>query len=451
MKRTKYELVCGLEVHAELKTQSKMFCACKNDPFEAPKPNIYTCPVCLGMPGGLPLPNKTAIEWAIKIGLALNCKINLFSNFDRKNYFYPDLAKGYQISQDKKPFCYDGYLDTSEGKIRIRRIHLEEDTGKLQHTQIKGEKVSLIDFNRSGVPLIEIVTEPDIKSATQAKEYGKKLRQILRYLDVADCDMERGGMRLEANISLREVGDDAKKAPKQLPKYKVEVKNINSFRFMEQAIEFEMVRQQKVLEENRLPDQETRGFNPQTSQTFSQRTKEDAGDYRYFPDPDIPPIRFTQKQVDNLAKQIPELPDDKAKRWIDTWGLDSKNAQLLTQDSATSSWVEQVFTEAKSQKIKASEIAKALVNKKITIDLSVKPAKTVDEFRKLVATDEVTDEEIARAVLAVSQENPDATAKYLAGDDKLLGFFMGQTIKKMGKKLDASQLREVIANTLKKG
>jgi len=440
--KSKYNLVCGLEVHAELKTKSKMFCACKNDPFGAPKPNIYTCPVCLGMPGGLPVPNKAAIEWTIKVGLALNCKINLFSKFDRKNYFYPDLAKGYQISQYDIPFCYDGYLETSEGVVRIRRIHLEEDTGKLQHTEINGKKVSLVDFNRGGVPLIEVVTEPDIKSANQAKEYGRKLRQILRYLDVADCDMEQGGMRLEANISLQKEGAT------KLPDYKVEVKNINSFKFMQQAVDYEIERHQEILDSGETPTQETRGFNPQTNKTFPQRTKEEAEDYRYFPDPDIPPIRFTQAQIENLKKQIPELPDAKAGRWVAKFDIDEKNADILSRDFKISSWIDQIFTLAISANIKPSNLAKALVNKKIAINPDLKPEKLLAQFQELSATDEVPETEIIAAVSEVIKENPDAADKYRAGDAKVIGFFMGQTLRKIGRKLDSIQLRNTIQKIL---
>lgn len=441
--KSKYNLICGLEVHAELKTKSKMFCACKNDPFGAPKPNIYTCPVCLGMPGGLPLPNKTAIEWTIKVGLALNCKINLFSKFDRKNYFYPDLAKGYQISQYDIPFCYDGYLETSEGRVRIRRIHLEEDTGKLQHTEIDGQKVSLVDFNRGGVPLIEIVTEPDIKSASQAKEYAKKLRQILRYLDVADCDMEQGGMRLEANISLQKSDQD------ELPNYKVEVKNINSFRFMEQAIEYEVFRHEELLDSGETPVQETRGYNPQTSQTFSQRTKEEAEDYRYFPDPDIPPIRFTQKQIDELQKHIPELPDAKLERWTKKLGISENNAQILSQEAEVACWTELVFEQAISNKITPEDIAKAMVNKKVAINPSEKPEQTIAKFKELTATDDVSEDDLVSAIKTVMSENRDAVEKFLAGDTKVLGFFIGQVLKKLGKKVDANILRETIQKTLR--
>ena len=361
-----YQLVCGMEVHAELKTKSKMFCSCKNDPFGAEKPNIYTCPVCLGMPGALPVANKTAIEWTIKLGLALNCKINLFSKFDRKNYFYADLPKGYQISQYDIPFCYEGYIDTSEGRVRIHRIHLEEDTAKLVHKEIdfdgdgKREKVSLIDFNRSSVPLVEIVTEADIKSGSQAKEYGHKLRQIMRYLDISDCDMEKGGMRLEANISLKKSSD-----PEGfLPNYKVECKNINSFRFVEAAIDFEMKRQAEILGRGEIPVQETRGYNAQTGKTFSQRTKEDAEDYRYFPDPDLAPIEFTQKQIEEIRANLPELPAAKIERLQKDYAINKKTATRITEHYLVSQFFEKILIAAKKEQIDGQKISNAMLNKK---------------------------------------------------------------------------------------
>ena len=433
-----YKLICGLEVHAELKTNSKMFCGCKNDPFGAAQPNIHTCPVCLGMPGGLPVPNKAAIEWTIKVGLALGCKINLFSKFDRKNYFYPDLPKGYQISQYDIPFCYDGVLETSHGPVRIHRIHLEEDTGKLQHTEVDGKKVSLVDFNRGGVPLIEIVTEPDIKSAEQAKEYGRNLRQILRYLDVADCDMEQGGMRLEANISLQKQGET------ELPTYKVEVKNINSFKFMEQAIAFEMERHLPILESGKTPVQETRGYNPNTGNTFSQRSKESAEDYRYFPDPDIPPIRFTKEQIEAIRADIPELPTAKQDRWLTEFQVEAKYAELLTEDRTTAEWAETIFTTAQAAKLPPNELANAIVNKKITPKPGDDPKKVVESYKKITAIDDVSATELETAIKSVMAANQDAVAKYKAGDTKVIGFFIGQTMRELGKKADTNQVRKAL-------
>ncbi len=435
-----YKLVCGMEIHAELKTNSKMFCGCKNDPFNAPEPNCYTCPTCLGMPGGLPVANKKAIEWTIQLGLALGCKINLFSKFDRKNYFYPDLPKAYQISQFDIPFCYEGVVETSQGPVRITRIHLEEDTGKLMHKEVNGKKVSLIDYNRSSVPLVEIVTEPDIHSPEQAKEYAKKLRQILRYLDIADCDMEQGGMRLEANISL------APKSSTELPNYKVEVKNINSFKFMQQAIEFEMHRHEEMLEVGETPLQETRGWNPTRGETFAQRIKEDAGDYRYFPDPDLPPIRFTQEQVDTLGKALPELPHAKASRWQTTFGIEEKYAMQLTENRQTATWLETVFATAP----KPNDIAKAVVNKKIEVVVGDTPEEVVAQVAALSQTDEVDTAELETIITTVLAENADAVAKFKAGETKVMGFFMGQILRKLGKKVDTGILGKVLLTQLQK-
>jgi aspartyl-tRNA(Asn)/glutamyl-tRNA(Gln) amidotransferase subunit B len=435
-----YEAVIGLEVHAELKTTSKMFCSCANNPFHAEKPNMYTCPVCLGMPGGLPVPNKKAIEWTLMIGLAADCKINSFSKFDRKHYFYPDLSKGYQISQYDLPFCYDGKMEVSESTIRIRRIHLEEDTGKLLHKTVGGKKVSLIDFNRSGVPLVEIVTDPDIRSGKQAKEYGKKLRQLLRYLNVADCDMEQGGMRLEANISLR------KKGEKKLPNYKVEVKNINSFRFLEQAIHFELERQAKLLDEGKTPAQETRGWDSEKNVTFSQRGKEEAEDYRYFPDPDIPPIRFEKNMVDAIQKSVPELPDAIAKRWLNEYKLEKKHtALLLAVDSAEEiALLEKVFSKAQEKKHSVTSLANDLINKKITLSES-----TLEQFEKLHATESIDETELSGAIEKVLSVNADAAEKYHKGEQQVLGFLMGQVMRAAGKKLDPQMVREAILKALK--
>lgn len=437
-----YKLVCGMEIHAELKTESKMFCGCKNDPFGAKEPNIYTCPVCLGMPGGLPVANKKAIEWTIKVGLAMGCKINLFSKFDRKNYFYPDLPKAYQISQYDLPFCYDGVVETSYGPVRITRIHLEEDTGKLQHTKINGKKVSLIDYNRSSVPLMEIVTEPDIKSPEQAKEYAKKVRDLLRYLEVADCDMDQGGMRLEANISLSKI--DAKK----LPEYKVEVKNINSFRFAEQAITFEMDRQAEILDTGKNPKQETRGWDATKSMTFSQRTKEDAEDYRYFPDPDLPPIVFTKKKIKEIESQLPELIETKLARWGKEYSVEPRYSELLVDSVQNAEVLEQSFFELKKANQEANKLANLLANKKI--NYVANSDELVAKFKKTFATDDVDESEIIQAVHKVMNENNDAVEKFRAGQKQVVGFFMGQTLKTLGKKVDTRELSKILMQELGK-
>ena len=437
-----YELVCGMEVHAELKTASKMFCGCKNDPFHAAKPNTHTCPVCLGMPGGLPVANKKAIEWTIKLGLALDCQINLFTHFDRKNYFYPDLAKGYQISQYDQPFCYDGVLDTEYGAVRIRRIHLEEDTAKLQHKTVNGKNVSLIDFNRSGVPLVEVVTEPDIKTPEHAKAYGKALRQVLRFLDIADCDMEQGGMRLEANVSIRPQGTTA------LPSYKTELKNINSFRFMEKAVEYEMKRQAEELRVGKTPVQETRGWNEAKGETFSQRFKEDAEDYRYFPDPDLPPVHFTQPEIERMRSELAELPAQMRERWQKEFGIDLKYADVLTDEKESAEWAEQIFHEALTQKLDPNKVANAVVNKKISAKVGDPTATVLSSFAALHQTDAVDDTVLTEAVNAVVSENAETVAQYKAGKTQVFGFFMGQVQKKLGKKVDPQVVKAALEKAL---
>jgi len=437
MKQTEYQLICGMEVHAELKTKSKMFCGCKNDPFHASKPNCYTCPTCLGLPGALPVANSTAIEWTIKLGLALNCRINLFSKFDRKHYFYPDLPKGYQISQYDLPFCYDGYLETSAGKVRIHRIHLEEDTGKLLHKTVHNQKVSLVDFNRSGVPLIEIVTEPDIKSAAQAKEYAKTLRGILRELHISDCDMEQGGMRLEANISLQAVGT------KELPNYKIELKNINSFRFLEQAINYEIERQSQALQNGEQLNQETRGWNTAQNKTFLQRTKEEAEDYRYFPDPDLPPIRLSTNQIEIIKQNLPELPLERAKRWMSNYHLQPEFATRLSEDTKHAQQLDSLFKLAVNKKFEPSKLANQIVNKKITVNYQNLEA-TLAEFESLNATATVDDNDLEKIIRQVLAEHQDAVNRYHAGQKQVLGFFMGQVMKNLKVKADPQQVRSTL-------
>ena len=445
----KYKVIIGMEVHAELKTESKMFCGCKNDPFHAPEPNNYTCPVCLGFPGALPVANKKAIEWTVKLGLALGCKINRFSKFDRKHYFYPDLAKGYQISQYDLPFCYNGKIETSFGQVGITRVHLEEDTGKLIHNTVDGRKVSLIDFNRSGAPLVEIVTEPEIYSSAQAKEYAKRLRQIIRYLDISDCDMEKGGMRLEANISLLDRRSKIKDQKLELPNYKVELKNINSFRFLERGIEYEIERQKEILESGKIPDQETRGYNSEKNITYTQRSKESAEDYRYFPDPDLPPVRFDDKWFADIRSSVPELIDSVFNRWEKDYQVDRKLTELLFETAAESKKITEIFLSLSRQKLPVDKFVNAIINKKLTINLFYKNAdEIVNIYKKSIQIDDITDKELETYIHNVLSLNQKAVADYKSGKKTVMNFLVGMVMKEAKKKIEFKRIEALIISML---
>jgi aspartyl-tRNA(Asn)/glutamyl-tRNA(Gln) amidotransferase subunit B len=428
-----YQLICGAEIHIEPKTKSKMFCGCKNDPFGAEKPNIYTCPVCLGLPGGLPVPNKRAIEDTILLGLALHCEIPERTHFDRKHYFYPDLPKGYQISQQGEPLCIGGYVDTSMGRVRLNHIHLEEDAAKMHHAVVDGQKVSLIDYNRSSVPLIEIVTEPDIKSPEHAKEFLKKVRDIVRALGVSDCDMEKGTMRLEANISLSKDGS--------LPPYKVEVKNINSFRFFAAAMEYEYKRQSEILNKGETPIQETRGYK-EGKGTTSQRRKEGAADYRYMPDGDIPPIVVDRAWVEQIRERMPKLPDQIVADLMAS-GVPESAAKIIVTNEVLLSFITEIQKHDKSMvKVAAND----LVNKKINVD-----SKPID-YLKAKATkagDRVTDEAVLKPIIEkLLADNPKIVEEYKSGKTGVLGFFVGNVMKQTQGKADPGVANKLLKDLL---
>ncbi len=333
-----YETIIGLEIHVQLKTKSKMFCSCPNV-FDIDKPNTYICPICTGHPGVLPTVNEQAVNYAIKAALALNLQVNLFSKFDRKSYFYPDLPKGYQISQYDKPLAENGYLEIllpeGEKKFGIERLHLEEDAAKNFHQ----DGYVLVDFNRAGTPLIEIVTQPDFRSPAEAKAFLQELRLIMRYLGVSDADMEKGQLRCDANISLRPEGDTG-----FYPK--TEIKNLNSFKSVERALAFEVKRQTELWEKGDAPDyQTTRGWDENRGVTVEQRGKEEASDYRYFPEPDIPPLQLTEEQVNKIKEEIPELPNDKRKRFIAHYGFKLPDANILVNNTKLARYAEKVISE----------------------------------------------------------------------------------------------------------
>lgn len=436
----KYTPVIGLEIHVELRTRSKMFCGCPADHFGI-LPNTHTCPVCLGLPGALPVPNKQAIEWTIMIGQALNCTINRQSKFDRKHYFYPDLPKGYQISQYDEPLCSEGYLDTSLGRIGIERVHLEEDTGKLQHTKLNGERVSLVDFNRSGVPLVEIVTRPEIINAEHAREFAQKLQQLVRFLKVSDADMEKGSMRLEANISLREAGTE------ELPDYKVEVKNLNSFRFLKQAIEYELKRQEEVLIKGITPKQETRGYQESKGQTVSQRSKETSEDYRYFPEPDIPPLEYSQDEIEAIRSKMPVLPEALRDELIKKYKVREDYALILTGNPELAALTGDVMELCLKEGITPSEAAKLMVNRKIDPG-TINASELVKVFKSELDKPQAGEEEMTQWVDEALEENPDLVEKYHSGKTSVAGALVGVVMRKTRGQADAQTVNRLLKEKL---
>ena len=440
----KYESIIGLEVHVELNTKTKMFCRCSADYF-GKSPNTHTCPICLGLPGALLYINEQALDKCIQIGLALNCKVSPTSLFERKNYFYPDLAKGYQVSQYRWPLTINGWIEVEDSqgnlsKIRINRAHQEEDTGKLTH---HGSE-TLIDFNRSGVPLVEVVTEPDFTDTAQIKDYAKKLQQCFRYLGVSNADMEKGDMRLEANISVRGKGKGERG---KLPNYRVELKNINSFRFMVAACEYEIKRQIKVLEKGEKLSQETRGWDQVKKETYIQRSKEEAHDYRYFPEPDLPELRILESRVKSLESNLPELPWNKSKRFEEEYQLKKADAEILTESKDMADFFEKIVDEGKKQEIDAKEIANYIINKKI--DENISPDQILKDLKSKTAGVIGDLGELEKLAKEVMEENPNFVEIYKKGKTTVIMALVGAVMKKTSGKADAIKTRESLEKLLK--
>jgi len=471
-----FDVVIGLETHVQMATNTKMFCSCKVE-FGAP-PNTNVCPVCLAFPGSLPVVNKKAIEYAIKASLALNCQINELSVFARKNYFYPDLPKGYQISQYDKPLAVDGYIDIKENgkhkRIRIHRLHIEEDAGKNIHEG----NYSYIDLNRAGTPLMEIVTEPDISSAEGARLYLEKLRNIMRYIGVSDADMEKGQLRCDVNISLKPKGSDKLGT-------KVELKNINSFRFIQKAIEYEIERQAKLLKKGEKIIQETRLFDPSSGKTYTMRTKEEAHDYRYFPDPDLLPLLITKEQIEKIKNTLPELPDEKVQRYINQLGLPEYDAEVLSSDKdlalyfenvikifpsnpkAVSNWILNELLGKLNEKglditqspVKEKDIAEILeliqngtISGKIAKDIFNEMFETGKSPKQIVeekGLKQISDEgEIRKIIEEVLSKYPVEVEKYKNGNEKLFGFFVGQVMKETKGKANPAIVNKILKDLL---
>lgn len=474
-----YETVIGLEVHVELNTKSKIFCGCSTQ-FGAP-PNQNTCPVCLGHPGVLPVLNKQAVEFAMKAAVALNCEIAEYTKFDRKNYFYPDLPKAYQISQYDQPIGKNGWLEiVVNGEVKrigITRIHLEEDAGKLIH--LEGEDASLVDFNRVGVPLIEIVSEPDLRSPEEARAYLEKLRAIMLYTEVSDVRMEEGSLRCDANISLRPVGE------KELGT-KVELKNLNSFSALERALAYEVLRQTDLLDEGEKIEQETRRWIEDRKETVSMRTKEEAHDYRYFPDPDLVGIHISREWVDQIRRSIPELPDQRRRRYVEEWAIPEYDAGVLTATKKSADYFEAAVATGADAKMISNwmmgELFGYLNKNNLEIDeipmkpehlarmvgmigdgtISGKIAKTVfaemlvsgkdpESIVKEKGLIQISDEGAIRPIIEkVISLNPQSVADYKAGKERAIGFLVGQVMKETKGKANPQLVNQLLVEMMNK-
>lgn len=477
----KYEIVIGLEVHTELKTESKIFCGCSTK-FGSEQ-NTNVCPVCLGLPGVLPVLNEKVVEFGIRTGLALNCEILPYSKFDRKNYYYPDLPKNFQTSQYDLPIAVNGYLDIEVNgetkRIGITRVHMEEDAGKLVHSgTIAKSDYALVDYNRTGVPLLEIVSEPDIRTAEEAKAYLEKLKTILQYIDISDCKMEEGSLRCDANISLRPMGTTTLGT-------KTEIKNLNSFRAVQRGLEYEAIRQADVLEEGGRIVQETRSWDDSRGITLSLRSKEQAHDYRYFPEPDLVPIITDQAKIEAIRASLPELPETRKKRLMENCGLPGYDAEVITASKAMADYFDDVVKAGADAKATANwlmgDMLKMLNNTGVSIEtspisaekfagllaliangtISGKIAKTVFEQMWQSGKDaqtivkeqgmvQISDEgEIIAIVDAVIAASPQSIADYKAGKEKALGFLVGQIMKQTKGRANPELVNKLLRDRIK--